>query len=72
MKYFFVSGEVSGDLHAAKVIKALKSKDDHAEVQAWGGDQMALAGAEIKKHINELAFMGFAEVVKNLPKIWKN
>ncbi len=33
---------------------------------------MAEAGAVVVKHYSELAFMGFVEVVKNLPAIWRN
>ena len=33
---------------------------------------MQAAGATINKHYKELAFMGFVEVVKNLPTILKN
>lgn len=43
-----------------------------AELRAWGGDLMAAAGAEIVKHYRDLAFMGFVEVVANLPTILRN
>jgi lipid-A-disaccharide synthase len=33
---------------------------------------MQSAGAELVKHYRDLAFMGFAEVIKNLPTIFKN
>lgn len=74
MKYFIIAGERSGDLHGSNLIKAIKKADNHAggvpsEIQAWGGDYMQEAGAEIKKHYRDLAFMGFLEVLKNLPKI---
>lgn len=74
MKYFIIAGERSGDLHGSNLIKAIKNADNHAggvpsEIQAWGGDYMQEAGAEIKKHYRDLAFMGFLEVLKNLPKI---
>ena len=72
MKYFILAGEASGDLHAANLIKAILVKDPKAEVQAWGGDLMASAGATVVKHINELAFMGFAEVLANLRTIMRN
>ncbi len=71
-KYFFIAGEVSGDLHGAKLIKALRQKDRNAEISAWGGDRMKEAGAKIEKHISELAIMGFGEVVAKLPEILRN
>lgn len=72
MKYFILSGEASGDLHGANLIKALKKEDPNAQIKAWGGDLMEKAGASIVKHYRDLAFMGFLEVVKNLPTILQN
>lgn len=67
-----ISGEASGDLHGSNLIKALKTQDPQASIRCWGGDLMQAAGAELVKHYRELAFMGFSEVVKNLPTIFKN
>ncbi|MBV9989424.1 MAG: lipid-A-disaccharide synthase [Chitinophagaceae bacterium] len=72
MKYYIISGEASGDLHGSNLIRELRSLDKDAEVRAWGGDLMQQAGATLVKHYRELAFMGFAEVVKNLPTILRN
>ena len=72
MKYYLIAGEASGDLHGARLIRQLHLRDQDAEVQAWGGDLMAQAGATIKKHYRELAFMGFVEVIQNLRTIFKN
>ncbi|MEI8074943.1 MAG: lipid-A-disaccharide synthase [Bacteroidota bacterium] len=72
MKYYLISGEASGDLHGSNLIKALKTKDPLANMRCWGGDLMQAAGAELVKHYRDLAFMGFAEVVSNLPTIFKN
>ncbi|WP_435355146.1 lipid-A-disaccharide synthase [Emticicia sp. SJ17W-69] len=69
MKYFIIAGERSGDLHGSNLIKAIKRADNSALIRAWGGDYMQEAGAEISKHYRELAFMGFIEVLLNLPKI---
>ncbi|MBL7818153.1 MAG: lipid-A-disaccharide synthase [Saprospiraceae bacterium] len=72
MKYYIIAGEASGDLHGSNLIKALKMKDPQADIRAWGGDLMAEAGADIRKHYRDLAFMGFLEVVKNLRTILRN
>jgi len=72
MKYYIISGEASGDLHGSNLIKQLKQLDAEANIRCWGGDMMEAAGATLVKHYKELAFMGFAEVVKNLPTILKN
>ena len=72
MKYYIIAGEASGDLHGSNLIKQIKLKDVDANINCWGGDLMQAAGARLIKHYRELAFMGFAEVVKNLPTIFKN
>ena len=72
MKYYIIAGEASGDLHGSNLIKALKIEDKAADIKAWGGDMMQAAGADIRKHYRDLAFMGFLEVVKNLKTILHN
>jgi len=72
MKYYIIAGEASGDLHGANLIKALKLKDEQADVRCWGGDLMEATGATLVKHYKELAFMGFAEVIMNLRTIARN
>ncbi|MEI6185523.1 MAG: lipid-A-disaccharide synthase, partial [Bacteroidota bacterium] len=72
MKYYIISGEASGDLHGSNLIKELRLLDSTADIRCWGGDKMQEAGAVLVKHYRDLAFMGFAEVIKNLPTIFKN
>jgi lipid-A-disaccharide synthase len=69
---FILSGEASGDLHAANLVRAWKKNSSLYKFQAWGGDRLSAEGVEIKKHIRDLAFMGFAEVIQNLPTILRN
>ena len=72
MNYYIISGEASGDLHGSNLIKQLHLLDPSANIRCWGGDLMEQAGANLVKHYRELAFMGFAEVIKNLPAILQN
>ncbi len=72
MKYYIIAGEASGDLHGSNLIKALFIEDKDADIRCWGGDLMEDAGATLVKHYKELAFMGFIEVLKNIPTIFKN
>ena len=53
MKYYIIAGEASGDLHASRLIQALRQKDPDANVRAWGGDLMEKEGAVIVKHYRE-------------------
>ncbi len=72
MKYYIIAGEASGDLHGSNLIKEIIVKDAAANIRCWGGDKMQHAGALLVKHYRDLAFMGFTEVIKNLPTIFKN
>jgi lipid-A-disaccharide synthase len=69
MKYYIIAGERSGDLHGSNLIKGIRKNDPDAQIRAWGGDMMQEAGAKVVKHYQDMAFMGFFEVVKNLPTI---
>lgn len=72
MKYYIIAGEASGDLHGSNLIKALKKEDPSAEIRCWGGDLMEKAGGTLAKHYKDMAFMGFIEVIMNIPTIFKN
>ncbi len=72
MKYYIIAGEASGDLHGSNLIKGLKKEDPSAEIRCWGGDLMQQAGGELAKHYKDMAFMGFLEVIANIPTIFKN
>lgn len=72
MKYYIIAGEPSGDLHGANLIAALKKKDPHAKIRAWGGNLMKKQGATLVKHYKDLAFMGFVEVLLHLRTILNN
>lgn len=71
-RYYIIAGEASGDLHGSNLIKALIKTEPNAIIRCWGGDLMEAAGATLVKHYRELAFMGFWEVIKNLPTILRN
>ncbi len=66
---FIVAGEPSGDIHAAKLVSALKVISPKTKFFGNGGDKMTESGVEIIHHINDLSVMGFIEVVKHLPRL---
>lgn len=72
MKYYIITGEASGDLHASKLMNGIKSRDSVAEFRCWGGEHMKSAGGTIVKHYRDLAFMGFQEVILNIRTILHN
>ena len=70
MKYFFIAGEASGDLHASHLIQSLKQEDAQAEFRFLGGDLMAAqAGVAPIIHYIDMAYMGIMEVIRHLGKI---
>jgi len=72
VKYFFIAGEASGDLHASHLMRELKKEDPQAEFRYFGGDLMEAEGGTLLKHYREMAYMGFITVVRNLDKIKAN
>lgn len=72
MRYYIIAGEPSGDLHGSNLMKEILKQDNEADFRFFGGDKMKALGGSLVKHYREMAFMGFVEVVKNLPAILKN
>lgn len=66
----FVAGEVSGDLHAAGVARELSARKVPLRLTGIGGDEMRAAGVELIEHVEQLAVMGFVEVLRHVPKHW--
>ena len=66
----FVAGEASGDLHAAGVARELRARNSPYRLVGIGGDAMRDAGVELIEHVEQLAVMGFVEVLRHVPKHW--
>jgi lipid-A-disaccharide synthase len=64
-----VTGEASGDLHGANLIRAARELDPSVDFFGVGGPCMAAAGCEILIPGEEIAVMGLVEVVGHLPVI---
>jgi lipid-A-disaccharide synthase len=71
MRYYFIAGERSGDLHGSNLIKALRKHDQQAVLRGFGGEYMQEAGMELVVNYQQMAFMGFAAVIANLGIISK-
>jgi lipid-A-disaccharide synthase len=69
VKYFFVAGETSGDVHGGKLISAIKRIHPNILFLGHGGENMKNSGMEIIEHTDTLGIMGFIEVIKHLPKM---
>jgi lipid-A-disaccharide synthase len=68
-KILFVAGEVSGDIHGAVLIRELKQMNENISFYGIGGDRMKAEGIHLTEHMNNMAFLGFAEVIRHLPHI---
>jgi len=67
MRVLVVTGEASGDAHAAGVAVRLAAAG--AEVSAVGGPALAAAGARIVHRIESLSVLGSVEVIRRLPHL---
>ena len=72
MKYFLISGEASGDLHAANLIRALRLQDTQSSFVGLGGDKMRAEGCDIRVDYRDMAYMGVVAVLQNLDKVKRN
>lgn len=67
-RILLVTGEASGDLHAAALVKALRSLGP-VRVRGIAGPALRAAGVESILPAEELAIVGFSEVLAKLPRI---
>lgn len=73
MKYLLIAGEASGDLHGSRLIKYLRQYDAEADFRFFGGDLMAAeARRQPDLHYSQMNVMGFSEVIRRLPSIFRN
>jgi lipid-A-disaccharide synthase len=71
MRIFLSTGEPSGDLHAANLIRSLKKLRPDVEVVGFGGPKMKEAGATLLYPLVDLAVMWFLRVLLNINKFFK-
>ena len=69
MKYYIITGEPSGDIHASNLVSEIKLIDNHNQIRAWGGERLSAENISIAKDIKETSFMGFWNVIKKISKI---
>jgi lipid-A-disaccharide synthase len=68
LKIFICAGEVSGDMHGAWLMEALRAKTKTPILfRGFGGDRMREAGAEILYHTDQTAAIGITPVLMKLP-----
>jgi lipid-A-disaccharide synthase len=71
MRILLVAGEASGDLHAANLLVALRRLEPGLEAFGVGGERLDDAGLDCLARSEELSLMGLAEVMRDLPRLWR-
>lgn len=66
-RILITAGEPSGDLHAAHIVTALRTRLPTVEIEAVGGQHTERAGATLRRSIEGLAAMGLVEAIDKLP-----
>ena len=66
-----IAGEASGDQHGASLIEEMKLIKPQLNLLGIGGDKMIAQGFDAIYHIKDMAFLGFAEIIRHLPFIKK-
>ena len=69
-RFLLVAGEASGDLHAARLVQALKALGP-CRVKGVAGPALRAAGVEPLAAMEDLAVLGFAEIPARLPTLWR-
>lgn len=69
LRIYVIAGEASGDLHGSNLIEELKNLYPGITFRGYGGDLMIKQGVDVIKHIKDIDYMGFWEVLINLRKI---
>ncbi len=59
-----IAGELSGDMHAAKVIQSFRAKCPQVAVWGIGGDGVAANNVALLQHVRDMAVLGLVEVLK--------
>ena len=71
MKLMLSAGEASGDLHGAALAHEMRLLSPNVELFGFGGEKMAQAGVRLVHNYRDYSVMGFWEVLKNLPRLWR-
>jgi lipid-A-disaccharide synthase len=64
-----VTGEASGDLHGANLVRAMKAKEANLSFVGMGGEEMAAAGVDLLFDAAKVSVVGVAEVFSHLADI---
>ncbi len=63
------SGEASGDLYAAELVRHLRERHDALDVFGLGGDRLQAQNVRLVAHVRDLAVVGLVEVLQHLRRL---
>lgn len=67
VEVMIVAGEPSGDMHAAAMVRELRTRRPDLHLVGVGGGRLAAEGVELLERAERIAVVGFFEVIKHLP-----
>lgn len=70
-KIMIITGEVSGDLQAARVVEALQKRSTKLSFLGMGGQALRALGVKIIYDPTQVSTIGFIEALKKLPHFYK-
>lgn len=68
---FMFAGELSGDMHGGRLLRALKTKMDYRIATGVGGPNMRAQGLAGSLSMEDFDVMGFSDVLWELPRLRK-
>ncbi len=66
-----ITGEVSGDIHGANLVKAMKELDENLAFYGMGGENLALEDVEILYDSHRVSVVGLFEVLSHAGSIFE-
>ena len=66
-----IAGETSGDIHGAKVVRAMQKRNNGLFFYGIGGRALGEAGVKLLMDASEIAVVGITEVFSKIPNILK-
>ena len=72
MRILVSAGEASGDMYAARLVRALEKQNGHSTYFGCTGPRLKEAGVQTVLDSSRLSVVGLAEVVSHLPGIYRD